>query len=168
MLAIRPVKPGKSDRRPEQRLFTIHQSANNVLAVRLNDKPEIKTCVISFSRYGDARRFGRLLERHRQINEEWPNFNFEDTQHDNILRLISDEDDGRDLRDLTIFEWSTIEEVSTYCALHFMDLMKMSNIRRNNSSSFQLQGDIYRLELEIGEAQKRLDYIFDIETRGYH
>ena len=166
MLAIRPVKPVKTGRRPEQTLFTIHESANNVLAVRLKGKPEIKTCVISFSRYGDALQIGRLIERHRKINNDWPNFNFEDGQDDNILRMIPGKDDGRDLRELTIFEWSSVEEVSTYCALHFMDLMKMRNIRHNKSDSFQLQGDIYRLELEIGQAQKRLDYIFDIENRG--
>ena len=168
MLAIPPVKPVKTGRRPQQSLFTLHQNANNVLAVRLNGKPEIKTCVISFSRYGDALRIGRLIERHQKIHNEWPNFNFEDTQQDNILRLIAGEDGSDDLSELTVFEWSNIEDMSTYCAFHFMDLMKMSNIRHSNADSFQLQGDIYRLELDILQAQKRLDYIFDIETRGNH
>lgn len=166
MLAIPPVKPVKSGRRPEQPLFTIHEGTNNVLAVRLKGKPEIKTCVISFSRYGDALMMGRLIERHQKIHNEWPDFNFEDNQNDNILRLVANDDETGFLKELAIVEWSNLDEASSFCALHFMDLMKMRNIRQKSGGSFQLQGDIYHLALKTNDVQKRLDHIFDIENRN--
>jgi len=161
MLAT-PVKPVKVAQDPLP-IFTLHQSHNNVLGVRLKGRPEVKTCVVSFSNYNDALRMARMIEHHRLTHQEWPNFNFDD-QNDNILRLVGGNDRTGALQELTVFEWPTLNDVSMFCAFHFLDLMKMRRIRQRKGDSFRLEGDIHRLELEFESSQRRFADIFQIET----
>lgn len=164
MLAT-PVKPRiKLTGGKPAPIFTLHQTENNVLGVQLKGRPEIKTCVVSFTKYNDALKFGRMIERHKKVHYEWPNFNFDDNQDDNILRMVVGNEDNIILKELTIFEWSTIDDARMFCALHFMDLMKMNNIRQTNVETFRLEGDIYRLDLDTASAQQRLNHIYYIES----
>jgi hypothetical protein len=105
----------------------------------------------------------RMIEHHRLTHQEWPNFNFDD-QNDNILRLVGGNDRTGALQELTVFEWPTLNDVSMFCAFHFLDLMKMRRIRQRKGDSFRLEGDIHRLELEFESSQRRFADIFQIET----
>jgi len=164
MLAT-PVKPTPVITR-ERPIFTLHQTANNVLGVRLRDRPDVKTCVVSFTKYDDALRIARLIERHKQIHKEWPNFNFDYNQDDDVLRMFAGKEDNGSLRELTIFEWPSLDDVSLFCACNFMDLMKMKQIKARSAGLFRLEGDIHQLELDFPEAQKRLDDIFQLEVKN--
>jgi hypothetical protein len=157
-----PVKPIKvaQDSAP---IFTIHQSHNNVMGVRLRGRPEVKTCVVSFSNHTDALRMARMVEHHRLTHQEWPNFNFDD-QNDNILRLVGGNDETMTLQELTIFEWPSLHDISIFCAFNFLDLMKLRRIRQRKGDSFSLEGDIHKLQLDFEGSQKRFDDIFQIET----
>lgn len=146
-------------------LFTIHQSANNIMAVRLKDRHDIKTCVVSFSKYSDAFRIASLLEIHKETYQEWPNFNFDDGQLNNVLTL-SGRKDGRDnLNELVINEWGDIESLILYCASNFMDLMNMKQIAEKDSDgNFKLEGHIHVLDVADDFIQDRLEDIFQIES----
>ena len=146
-------------------LFTIHQSANNVMAVRLRDREDIKTCVVSFSKYSDAFRIASLLEIHKEAYQEWPNFNFDDTQLNDVLTLSGKKNGRDDLAELVINEWDDIESLVLYCASNFMDLMNMKQIEeKDTEGNFKLQGHIHKLEVADDFIQMRLEDILQIET----
>ena len=146
-------------------LFTIHQSANHVMGVRLRAREDIKTCVVSFNKHEDAFRIARLIELHRETYKEWPNFNFDENQLDNILRLSGRAHGTDQLNELVIHEWGDIDSLILYCASNFMDLMNMKQIQtRDDDGNFKLQGNIHKLNVSEEFARDRLNEILQIET----
>jgi len=144
-------------------LFTIHQSTNNVMGVRLRAREDIKTCVVSFSKHTDAFRIARLIELHRETYKEWPNFNFEENQLDNILRLSGRTHSTDQLNELVIYEWGDIDSLILYCASNFMDLMNMKQIQaRGDEGNFKLQGNIHKLNVSEEFARDRLNEILSM------
>jgi hypothetical protein len=144
-------------------LFTIHQSANNIMAVRLKERHDIKTCVVSFSNHTDAFRIAKLIETHKETYQEWPNFNFDDSQLDDVLSLSGRKYDMETLKELVINEWDDIESLVLYCASNFMDLMNMKQIEeKDTEGNFKLQGHIHKLEVADDFIQMRLEDIFQI------
>ena len=151
MLAT-PVKPPsnvtiKTNKLPKK-YYTIHNYPNSIMAIKLKGYDHLKTSVVSFRTIDDAALVGAMIENHRHMTKEWPIFNFEDLQDDNMLRMTNMLAQKNDFNgNMYVNEWDELDNLKLYCVSNFLDLINLNTLVRT-SEGFSMQGNVYRFEAD--------------------
>jgi hypothetical protein len=161
MLAT-PIKPNVITKQDDQPIFTVHKYPNRILAVKLRDRPDLKTCMIGFKRYRDALKMSHMIENYRRVHNGWPEFNFE-YQDDNVLNLTGTIVQNASLDQLMITEWYNREALITFCAKTYVDFLCMNEVNIGRNGNFVMSGSIHKYEGDYKFYQKHLEDIYDLE-----
>jgi len=140
LTALPPTRPVTRLPQTNQRrvkMYTLHESMNNALAmraVRSNDK----TAVIAFTRESDVLTMGTMLETHYRTYREWP-----DLVIDNSIKIYSG-NKSTELQFLQTAEWAP-ETLSDLCCSHYMDILQIDELTET-SSGYTIKGSRLMLE----------------------
>jgi hypothetical protein len=119
------------------KMYTLHESVNNTLAMRA-ERSSDKTAVIAFTRKSDVLTMGTMLENHYRTYKEWP-----DLVIDNSINIYSG-NQGTRLQFLQAAEWAP-ETLSDLCCSHYLDILQIDELSET-SSGYTIKGS--RLVIE--------------------
>lgn len=119
------------------KMYTLHESSNNALAMRAARSSE-KTAMVAFTRESDVLTMGLMLETHYRTHKEWP-----DMVIDNYINIYSG-NPGINLQFLKAVEW-TPETLTDLCCSHYMDVLQIDELAET-SGGYTIKGS--RLVIE--------------------
>jgi CTP:phosphocholine cytidylyltransferase-like protein len=158
-----PVKPPVIVRpktaRTGKKYYTIHEAVNKVFAVKLLGFETLKTSVVSFNNREDAENMSGVLQNHHRHKREWPVFNFEAFQDDNILR-VSTYDNTITNNILYVSEWNEMDDLKLFCVSNCLDLIDLYKMNQQKDG-FQLKGNVFKFDAPSDFYAERFDYLLD-------
>lgn len=158
-----PVKPPvvvlPKTGRTGRKYYTIHEPINKIFAIKLNGFDTLKTSVVSFNNRADAQNVSEIIQKHHMHKKEWPVFNFEDLQDDNILRM-SMYDTPVSENIFYVSEWNEIDDLKMFCVSNCLDLIDLYMMEQSKDG-FQLKGNLFKFDAHMGFYADRFDHLLD-------